>query len=154
MLPPCVTKRNCALNFALFIDYNSLQNKGEDYVRIISLDSGHAWLWRKLSISVVSFCTVYQYAVKVGGVDHITDSFNSFYEFAKVSCHLFPLDDFGIARKRRREKSLVHQGLEAHHNGVICKTTRCYCIILQLNITTADQTAWWKKNIIMFKCPK
>lgn len=59
--------------------------------------------------------------MKVGGVDHITDSFNPFYEFAKVSCHLFPLDDFGIARKRRREKSLVYQGLEAHHNRVICK---------------------------------
>lgn len=69
-----------------------------------------------------SLCVVvYQYAMEVGGVDHIADSFNSFYEFAKVSCHLFPLDDFGIARKRWREKSLVHQGLKSHHNGVICK---------------------------------
>lgn len=97
MLPPCVTKRNCALNF------------------------WHAFL---VLFTLPSLCTVvYQYAVKVGGVDHITDSFNSFYKFAKVSCHLFSLDDFGITRKRRWEKPLVHQGLEAHHNGVICKNT-------------------------------
>lgn len=120
------------------LHYNSFQNIGEDYNFVFS-----KCLTMREVISVFRLCTVvYQYAVKVGGVYHVTDSFNSFYEFAKVSCHLFPLDDFGIARKRRREKSLVYQGLEAHHNGVICKNTkiRLYCVILQSNVTAARQT--------------
>lgn len=63
---------------------------------------------------------VYQYAVQVGGVDYITDCFDAFYEFAKVGCHVLPLDDFCIARKRRWQQSLVYQGLKAHHDGVVC----------------------------------
>lgn len=63
---------------------------------------------------------VYQYAVQVGGVDHITDGLDAFNELAKVSHHVLPLDDFGVARKGGGQQSLVDQGLKAHHDRVIC----------------------------------
>lgn len=65
---------------------------------------------------------VYQYAMQVGGVDHITDSFDAFYEFAEVGHHILPLNDFGIAREGRWQQSLIYQGLKAHHDRVVCGT--------------------------------
>lgn len=67
---------------------------------------------------------VYQYAVQVGGVDHVTDRLDAFYKFAEVSHHVLPLDDLGVARKGRGQQSLVYQGLKAHHDGVVCRINR------------------------------
>lgn len=58
--------------------------------------------------------------MQVGGVDHVTDGLDAFYEFTKVGHHVFPLNDLGIARKCRWEQSLVYQGLKSHHDGVVC----------------------------------
>lgn len=58
--------------------------------------------------------------MQVGGVDHIADGFDTFYEFAEVGHHVLPLNDLGIARKGRWQQSLVYQGLKAHHDRVVC----------------------------------
>lgn len=60
--------------------------------------------------------------MEIGGVDYVADSFNAFYEFAKVGHHILPFDDLGIAGKGRWQKSLVHQWLKAHHDGMVCNT--------------------------------
>lgn len=62
--------------------------------------------------------------MQVGGVDHITDSFDAFYEFAEVGHHVLPLDDFGVAREGGWQQSLIYQGLKAHHDRVVCGTHR------------------------------
>lgn len=62
--------------------------------------------------------------MQVGGVDHITDSFDAFYEFAEVGHHVLPLNDFGVAREGRWQQSLIYQGLKAHHDRVVCSTHR------------------------------
>jgi len=67
---------------------------------------------------------VYQYAMQVGGVDHITDGLDALYKFADVSHHVLPLDDLGVARKGRWQQPLVHQRLEAHHDGLVCSIHR------------------------------
>ena len=62
--------------------------------------------------------------MQVGGVDHVTDSLDAFYEFTEVRHHVLPLDDLGVAREGGWQQSLVHQRLKAHHDGVVCSTHR------------------------------
>lgn len=65
---------------------------------------------------------VYQNAVQVGDTDHFANSFDALYEFPEVGHHVFPFDDLGVPWEGGREQPLVDQGLEAHHDGMVCGT--------------------------------
>ena len=73
-----------------------------------------------ISLSKIWKC-VYQDAMQVCGVDHITHSLNAFNKLAEVGHHVLPLNDLSVSRKGRRQQSLVDKGLKAHHDGVICR---------------------------------
>lgn len=76
-------------------------------------------IWEKtIWNSNLDMC-VYQYAMQVGGVDHVTHGFDAFYEFAEVGHHVLPLNDLGVAGKGGWQQSLVYQGLKAHHDGMV-----------------------------------
>lgn len=63
---------------------------------------------------------MYQNAVQVGDADHVAHCLDALDEFPEVGHHVFTFDDLGVPWESGRQQPLVDEGLEAHHDGMVC----------------------------------